>query len=168
VLVGCGSGLPFVGGDDGRYLDAGRQLIEGDLATAIGLGPLTAVCQGRDLGAGDTFTCVAESGSQPPIDFVATISGDGEGVDLMSTNLLLAEQVQRIEAFAADLLAADTGRPFSADDFECANSSLVVAVGQSLDCLVTDPSDGSIHAVAVTVDDLTSLSVTVDVGQRLG
>ena len=168
VASGCSGGLPLVGGDDGRYLEAGEDLIEGDLADQIGLGPLQASCRGRGLGPGDAFACTALSGTQPPIEFVATISDDGESVDLTSANLLLADQVQQIESFAASLIAQDTGRPVTAESFECADSSLVVAPGAVVDCLVTDPTDGTIFDVAVTVDDLDTLSITVDVGEPIG
>ncbi|MEM9565292.1 MAG: hypothetical protein AAGA93_21905 [Actinomycetota bacterium] len=159
--------LPFIG-DDARYLDAGERLIEGELAERIGLGALPATCEGSGLDAGQTFTCSAEPAGQPPIRFVATISDDGDGVDLMSTNLLLAEQVERIEAFAAALIAEDTGRSIGPNRFECADTSVVVDAGDALDCLVTDPADGVVHAVGVTIDDLATLSITVDVGDPIG
>ncbi len=155
--------LPFVG-DDARYLDAGERLIEGELAERIGLGPLPASCEGTGLDAGRTFTCTAEPADHPTIRFVATISDDGDGIDLTSTNLLLAEQIERIEAFAAALIAEDTGRPIEPDRFECADASVVIAAGEVLDCLVTDPADGVVHAVGVMIDDLATLSITVDVG----
>ena len=164
----CTDGLPFGSGDDQRYLDAGAALIEGDLATRIGLGPLEASCSGSGLDAGSTFTCTGTPSGLPSIDFVATISDDGEGVDLASSNLLLADQVEQIEAFAAALIAGETGQPIGAQHFECADSSLVVRTGQTVDCLVTDPLEGTVHAVAVTVDDLQTLSVTVDVGDPVG
>ena len=164
----CTDGLPFGSDDDERYLTAGRALIEGDLATRIGLGPLEASCEGSGLGAGSTFACSGRPDGRPAIEFVATISDDGEGVDLASTNLLLADQVERIEAFAASLIAAETGQPIGPEHFECADSSLVVRAGQAVDCLVTDPLDEMVHAVTVTVDDLDTLSVTVDVGDPVG
>lgn len=168
VLTGCTDGLPFVSGDDATYLDAGQTLIEGDVANRIDLGPLDATCRGRGLGAGDAFACTAMATSQPPIEFVATISDDGEGVDLVTTNLLLAEQVEQIEVFAASLIAEDTGRPITADSFECADSSLVVAPGEAIDCLLSEPAEGTIYAVAVTVEDLEGLSIAVAVGDPVG
>lgn len=168
IIAGCGSGLPFLGGDDAQYLDAGATLIEGDVAERIALGPLDAVCRGRSLEPGDAFACTAMSASQPPIEFVGTISDDGEGVDLVTTNLLLADQVEQIEVFAASLIAQDTGRPITAADFECANSSLVVAPGDTIDCLLTEPADSTIFAVAVTVEDLSDLSIAVAVGDPVG
>ncbi|MEL6981492.1 MAG: hypothetical protein AAFO29_03615 [Actinomycetota bacterium] len=168
AATGCNGGLPFVGGDDSQYLDAGAALIEGDVAERIDLGPLDAVCRGRSLEPGDAFACTAMSAGQPPIEFVGTISGDGEGVDLVTTNLLLADQVEQIEEFAASLIADDTNRPITADHLECANSSLVVAPGDTLDCLLTEPADGGVFAVAVTVVDLNDLSIAVAVGDELG
>ncbi len=168
LLTGCADGLPFASGDDATYLDAGRDLIEGEVATRIDLGPLDASCRGRGLGAGDAFACTAMSTNQPPIEFVATISDDGDGVDLVTTNLLLAEQVEQIEVFAASLIADDTGRPITAESFECADSSLVVAPGGSLDCLLSEPAESTIYAVTVTVEDLDDLSIAVAVGDPVG
>ncbi len=166
--TGCADGLPFTSDDDATYLDAGQALIEGEVATRIDLGPLDASCRGRGLGAGDAFACTAMSANQPPIEFVATISDDGDGVDLVTTNLLLAEQVEQIEVFAASLIAEDTGRPITAESFECADSSLVVAPGGSLDCLLSEPAESTIYAVTVTVEDLDDLSIAVAVGDPVG
>jgi hypothetical protein len=169
VATACGVDLPFgADDDDRRYLTAGQELIEGELTDRIGLGPLEAACEGRGLGPGETFACTATSPGRPPIEFVATISDDGEGVDLASTNLLLAEQVEQVEDFAASLIAEETTLPIDGDDFECADASIVVGPGEVIDCLVTDPIDQTIHAVSVTVDDLDTLSVTVDVGDPVG
>ena len=167
-VTGCGVSLPFVSADDRRYLQAGEELIEGELADQIGLGALVARCEGRGLEAGDAFGCTGTPTGRRPIEFVATVSADGEGVDLTSTNLLLADQVEQIETFAASLIADDTGLPIGDEHFECADTSVVVGPGEVLDCLVTDPVADTIHTVAVTVDDLDSLSVTVDVGDPVG
>ena len=48
------------------------------------------------------------------------------------------------------------------------DNSLVVAVDQTIDCLVTDPTDQTIHAVVVTIVDFQTLSITVDVGDQVG
>lgn len=163
VSVAC-SHLPLSNSEDQGYLDAGEDLIGGDLSNQIGLGPLEADCQGRGLEPGDTFTCTGVPTGHDPIMFVATISADGQGVDLVTTNLLLAEQVEQIETFAAALIAEDTSLPITNETFECADNSLVVPAGGTIDCLVTDPSDQTIHTVAVTVEDLSTLTIAVDVG----
>lgn len=164
TTAACGA-LPFTDADDQRYLDAGRELIEGDLADRIGLGALEADCDGHHLDPGDTFTCTAVSPGRRPILFVAMISADGRAVDLTTTNLLLADQVEQIETFAASLIAQDTALPIDNDHFECADNSVVVGTGETMDCLVTDPTDQTILAVSVTIDDLDTLSITVDVGE---
>lgn len=163
VATAC-SHLPIGTAEDQRFLDAGEELIEGELSDQIGLGPLEADCQGRSLGPGDTFSCTGVPAGKGVISFVATISQDGQGVDLATTNLLLADQVEQIETFAASLIAEDTSLPIGNEDFECADNSLVVSAGETIDCLITDPTDQTIHTVAVTVDDLSTLSITVDVG----
>lgn len=160
--------VPFLTGDDHRYHLAGEDLIHDELVDQIGLGPLDASCGGRGLGPGDTFACTAEAVNHPPIEFTATISDDGDRVDMTSTNLLLADQVEQVEAFAASLIADDIDLPIEAGDFECADNSLVVGAGETIDCLATRPTDGTIFQVFVTVEDLQTLSITVDVGEAIG
>lgn len=170
VLVLAASACSRLGSgeDDQQYLDVGRDLIEGELADRIGLGPLEGSCQGRDLDPGDTFTCTAVTGATDPIRFVATVSDDGETVDLTSTNLLLADQVDQVEEFAASLIREETGLAIGAADFDCGGTSLVLEAGDVLDCLVTDPGDGTVYHAPVTVNDLTTMSVTVSVGDPVG
>lgn len=164
----CGGQLPLISADDRRYLDAGEALIEGELADDIGLGSLEADCRGRSLDPGATFDCTARSSRGPAIDFVGTISADGEGVDLASTNLLLAHQVEEIERFAAELISGETGVPLGDGHFECSDNSVVVGADHTIDCLVTDPADTTIHTVTVAIEDFQTLSITVDVGDPVG
>ena len=164
ITTACTDRLPFGNSRDGDYLMVGRELIQGELAERIGLGPLVATCEGRDLDPGDTFTCTAAPDGRAAIEFVGTINETGDGVDISSTNLLLAEQVEQVEAFAASLIEQETGRPFGPENFECADSSLIVGAGEVIECLVTDPVDGTVFHAPVTVDDLETLSVTVTVG----
>lgn len=165
--TGCTDRLRFGNSNDDAYLQAGEELIEGDLAQHIGLGPLEATCEGRDLDPGDTFRCGAVPDRPSLIEFIATIDETGDKVDIASTNLLLADEVEQVEAFAASLIAQQTGRPFGPENFECADSSLVVRAGEVVDCLATDPGDGTVFHAPVTIDDLEELSVTVTVGDPI-
>ncbi|MEM7274346.1 MAG: hypothetical protein AAF547_14780 [Actinomycetota bacterium] len=168
ILAGCSASFSFGGTGDDDYLDAGTELIEGQLADQIGLGALDAECTGADLEAGDTFTCTAQAGDLSPIRFIGTIDADGDGVNITSSNLLLAEQVEEVEAFSASLIAEQTAVPIGPEHFECADSSLVVENGDILDCVLTDPTDGTMYEAPVTIEDLDSMSVVVNVGDPIG
>lgn len=174
VAAGCGSstsfGDMFAFGDseDEPFLAAGEELIEGDLAARIGLGPLEATCFGEDLEAGDSFECSAVGGSLPPILFTATIDEDEDEVFLTTLNLLLAEQINEVEAVATQLLETQTGQTIGVDNFDCGDSTVVIAVGEQLDCRVTVPPDSTVYEAPVTVDDLNDLSITVNVGSPVG
>ncbi|MEM9650481.1 MAG: hypothetical protein AAGA65_00205 [Actinomycetota bacterium] len=168
MLSGCSGSISFGTSPDERYLDAGEELIEGDLADQIGLGPLTANCVGTDLEAGDTFDCTGTAGGLQPIRFVGTVDADEDGVNLSSTNLLLAEQVEQVEAFSASLIAEQTSVAILPEHFECADGSVIIENGGILECLLTDPTDGTVYAAPVTVEDLETMSVLVNVGDPIG
>lgn len=166
VMTACG-GRFGIGGSDAGFRSAAEELIESDLAQQIGLGPLQASCTGSDLTAGSGFDCTGQSSDGQTIRFIATVNETEDGVDLRGTNLLLADQVERIEAFAASLIAEQTFTDIGADDFECADTALIVLSGDVVPCFLTDPADGTVYEAPVTVDDLDELSVTVTVGDPI-
>ncbi len=174
VASGCGSSssfgdmFSFGASDDEPFLVAGEELIEGDLADRIGLGPLEATCTGEDLEAGDTFDCSAVGGSLPPILFTGTIDGDADEVMLATLNLLLVEQVNEVEAVATRLLETQTGQTIGVENFDCGDSTVIITVGEQLDCRVTVPPDNTVYEAPVTIDDLDDLSITVNVGSPVG
>lgn len=168
MLAGCSGSFSFGTTGDDRFLTAGEDLIETELADQIGLGPLEASCTGTDLVAGDTFECQATAGSLDPIRFIGTVAENEEEVNLASTNLLLADQVEQVEAFSASLLADETAVAIGPEHFECGNGSIIIENGEILDCLLTDPTDGTVYEAPVTVEDLDSMSVVVNVGDPVG
>lgn len=165
--AGCSGSLGFGRSSENGFTTAGEELIEGELADGIGLGPLDADCSGRELSAGDTFECSATPNGQGTIRFIATINEQGDQVNISSTNLLLAEQVEEIESFAASLIEEQTGSPIGAENFECADRSLIISSGETIDCLVTDPSDGTVYGATVTVEDVAQPSVRVQLGDPI-
>jgi hypothetical protein len=169
LASGCSGSLDFFSsaGDQG-FLDAGEELIEGDLADQIGLGPLDATCSGQNLQAGDTFSCMARPGQLTPIEFTGTVDDDEASVVITSDNLLLATQVQEVEAFAAGLLQQQTTLAAQPEDFDCGDTSVIIASGEVLNCMVTDPSDGTIYEAPVTIENLQDLAITVNIGNPIG
>jgi hypothetical protein len=171
--VGCGTRLDPRSPTDDRYGPAAERLIEGELAATIGLGPLDASCTGEDLGPGSVFSCRAEPsitavGRPDTIEVEAVVSADGQTVDVRTLNVLLADQVEQVEATAAALAAQRTGLAVGPDDLNCADSAVVASVGDTVSCLLTDPADGSVYGADVTIDDLDSLTITVVVGDKIG
>jgi hypothetical protein len=167
-LSGCSGSFSFGTSSDDRYLNAGRDLIETELADQVGLGELDATCIGTDLEAGDTFECTATAGGLEPIRFVGTVDADEEGVNLSSTNLLLADQVEQVEAFSASLIAEQTSVAIGPEHFECGDTSIIIENGGILDCRLTDPTDGTVYEAPVTMEDLDTMSVLVNVGDPVG
>lgn len=167
AATGCGAGL-LTSEEDQAYHEAGRNLIEGTLASEIGIGPLVAVCEGRDLGPGSVMACTATPTASSaasevgPIEFEGRIRGDGATVDVVSTNLLLAGQVEQVEAFAATVLTPRLGWSVRAEDVECANGPVVVTSGDTMNCVLTGPNDVRQRA-AITIEDFASLTITVAV-----
>ena len=169
LATGCSGSLDFFSSaNDQAFLDAGEELIEGDLAEQIGLGPLDAACSGQNLGAGDTFSCSARPGQLTPIEFTGTVDEDESSVAITSDNLLLAAQIEEVEAFAAGLLQEQTSRAVQPEDFECGDTSVIITSGEVLSCTVTDPSDGTIYEAPVTIDNLQDLAITVNIGNPIG
>jgi hypothetical protein len=169
VLSACGGSGLVDDGDDGRYRATAENLIEVDLAPAIGLGPLDASCGGANLGPGSTFECQAEPAGDTgePVRFLATIDDDGVAVDVASTNLLLADQVAEIEATAASVLAPRVDWDTTADHVECADRTVVVGPDRTLRCVVIDPGDPDLsgdetrYPASVVIEDFTTLTITV-------
>ncbi len=168
VATGCSAVPGFDSSTGNEFTEAAESLIEGDLAAQIGLGSLDASCGGEDPGPGDNFECSATPEGLTAIRFTATINAEGDTVGVVSTNLLLADQVQQVETFAASLIEEQTGTLIGAESFQCGDGSVIVADGEALDCTVTDPADGTVYAAPVTIDNLAELSITVNLGDPIG
>lgn len=166
VAGGCGSD----GADDGAALDAAAQLIEGDLAGQIALGPLEATCAnptGVGLEPGDDFTCSATGAGDQVLWFTATVDDDGDGVQVRSKNVILAQQVDMIEAAASQQLALETGVPVEAGDLDCGDRTIVAVDGDTLLCEVRDPDDGTVYEAPVLLHDIDALVIDVSVGRAI-
>jgi hypothetical protein len=138
-----------------------KKLIEGELATQLGLGQVTATCdKPPNSDVGTTFNCTSTS-DVGAIQWKATMT-DAKTVSVDSTNLIRADVLPQVEAAAASALAAQVGG-LDASAVDCGTKAVVLAADQSMLCAVTDPGDGTIHDATLTFTDVTTGKFNVDV-----
>ena len=144
VVAACGGGAA----------DSGEVVIEEKLAEQIGLGDLDATCNEPDgLKEGETFTCTATTADGGTIEFLGTMSTDTE-FEIVTSNLLVASDVEAIRAEGASVLSDEIGATIAADDIECAEGSIVLDdVGDFL-CAITDTGTGDVYDLTVSTGGL--------------
>ncbi|MEM8924476.1 MAG: hypothetical protein AAGD35_13325 [Actinomycetota bacterium] len=160
VMTGCSfSGSFNVGGTPSSTAE---EVIEGDLATEIGLTDVEAECgtpANEDVGA--TFECVSTS-NLGEILYRATIQED-EFVNVLAINVLSAEQLGRVEELSTPVIADEAGRPFAASDLACGPAPVLIPESLVVVCRLTDPADGATYDAEVLFrddyDTLDSVSV---------
>jgi len=145
VSVGSGSGDPGA---------EAELLIEGELADEAGLGPLTAECSGaEDVEEGGSFGCTGTTEDGQVIEFTAEVTDDGTG-EVNSTNLATPASISLLAANAARVLSEQNDVDLPPDAVACDDSKgLVLAVGATLDCEVTDPQSGQPVDAVLTISD---------------
>ncbi len=134
--------------------DSGEVVIEERLAEQIGLGDLDATCNEPDgLKEGETFTCTATTTDEQTIELLGTMTADDE-FDIVTTNLLIASDVEAIRAEGARVLSDEVGATILPEDIECAEGSIVLdAVGDFV-CAITDTATGDVYDLIVSTGGL--------------
>ena len=155
LVVACSSGDTPKG--------AAEKLIEGDLATQLGLGKIAATCETPpDRDAGTTFTCASptEFGT---ISWLATMA-DKDNINVESTNLVKADVLPDIERVAVASLEQEVGQPLGVENFHCGDKPVVLSADNTMVCALTDPADPNVvYDATVTVTDLATGAITVAV-----
>jgi len=134
-------------------------VIEGELADLIGLGPVMATCDSppsTDLGT--TFDCTGEVAGQVAT-FTAVINGE-DNVNVNTTNVILADQVQTFAVTAMRQLNESVGGSAPDEAMDCGDESIILPANNVFVCglglgadiydatiNITDPSDGSFTVV---------------------
>jgi hypothetical protein len=164
VMAACSAEVSFsVGGQSAE--EAAVDLIEGDLADQIGLGPLDASCQDiDDLEVGDMFGCTAFVESGDVIRFVVVADAE-DSIDVTSQNLILAEAVPTLEAAAVEALESGTGLSLGVENFDCGDRTVIVEEGGDVACVLTDPSNGDRYEATVTLNSREPLNIDVVVAE---
>lgn len=142
-------------------------MIAGEMATAIGLGPLTPACNDPGpLDIGVSFTCTAARTTQPPgdpIQIVGTINSDGH-LGLVTSNLISAAALPSFERQAASQLNESAGANFTADSVDCGNASVVLGADKVLRCALIMPASGQVYDLDLAVTDLDGRHFALKVG----
>jgi len=140
VLVGC----------SGSAALSGESVIEGELADSAGLGELDAECNEPDgLEAGETFTCTATTEDGRTVEFLGTMT-DSDSFDIVSTNLLTAEDVVAIRQEGARLLSEEVGVEILVDDIACPDEIVLLDATGDFVCEITDTSTGDVYELTIS------------------
>lgn len=138
----------------GSAADTGEVVIEEQLGDEIGLGDLDATCNEPDgLKAGETFTCTATTADDQTIEFLGTMTTDDE-FEVVTTNLLLASDVEAIRAEGATVLSDEIGATIAPEDIECAEGSIVLDDVGDFMCSITDTGTGDVYDLTVSTGGL--------------
>ena len=144
ALVACG----------GTAAESGQVVIEEKLADEIGLGELDATCnEPEGLSDGETFTCTATTADGETIEFLGTMTSDDE-FEIVTTNLLIASDIEAIRAEGARVLSAEVGAEILPDDIECAEGSVVLDDVGDFTCAITDTGTGEVYDLTVSTGGL--------------
>jgi hypothetical protein len=163
LAAGCSGEVSFqVGGKDPQ--DAAEDRIESqEFVDGVGLGELTAECNDPgDVEAGDTFLCTADTESGEVIDITASIVDD-ETLNVRSTNLLVASDVRQVSQAAVRLLNEQNDLSLPPGAIDCGDSSIVLPDDKIVRCVFNDPATGRQYATAITIVDLDTGRIEVNV-----
>lgn len=155
LLVGVFAGaLALAACSSGSAADSGVVTIEKKLAGDIGLGDLDAECTEPDgLKEGETFTCTATTADGETIEFLGTMTSD-DAFNIVTTNLLLASDIDTIVQDAATQLSTVTSTPIQPADIECPAGSVVLDDAGDFICALTNTATGDVYDLTVSTGGL--------------
>lgn len=167
AATGCSAGTPAPATPTNGAQAAAESMITGELATAVGLGPLIPACSDPGpLDIGTTFTCTASRTTQPPgdpIQIAGTVNPDGH-LGLVTVNLISAAALPSFEREAASQLNESAGANFTADSVDCGNTAVVLGADKVLRCALIMPASGQVFDLDLAVTDLDGRHFALKVG----
>jgi hypothetical protein len=150
MIMIAGAGALVLASCGGSAAESGVAVIEEELEEQIGLGELEATCDEPDgLSEGETFTCTAETADGQTIELLGTMTSDDE-FEIVTTNLLVASDVEAIRVEGARVLSDELGVPIATDDIECAEGSIVLDDAGDFQCTITDTGTGDVYELTVS------------------
>ncbi|MEL7157861.1 MAG: hypothetical protein AAFN30_14880 [Actinomycetota bacterium] len=153
VLAGC-SRAPEAEPAGPVTQSLAEEMIAGELATTVGLGPLTPACNDPGVYRFDTaFACTATTGPGAVINVHGSVNPEGH-LNLATTNLVSAAAVPSFEREVAALLNNSVGSNFTADAVDCGPAAVVLTVDQTMTCALLMPASGQVFDVSLTITDL--------------
>ena len=128
---------------------AAVELIEGELADQVGLGPLTGECdEPTGTSTNDEFGCTGTPETGEVITFTAVFESDDE-VFVYPTNLVVDSSL--FEAEAAQTLGPEFGIEIDPAQIECPEGTVVLDADGQMMCTITDAETGDVVPLVVTL-----------------
>ena len=164
LLAACSAGSELDVDDNADVL--AEEMISGELATTIGLGPLSSRCDdpGR-LAADTTFSCTATTDFGDVIQIHGAVNDEGR-LALTTTNLVSAAALPSFEREVAALLNTEVGSNFTAESVDCGTTALVLSADFVMGCTLVMPASGELFDVTVTITDLDGRQFSLVVGDE--
>lgn len=144
--------------------DAARQINE-RYTEELGLGPLETTCNlPDDLEEGETFSCTSVTSDGREVRWIGTRTDDG--ADIRTANVLLPEDLRRVERIAVEALEQEAGATLGIENFDCGDETVVLGPDQTMVCTLRDPGSGALYDATLTFTDLTDVRFDVQVADR--
>lgn len=125
-------------------------VIVDELQDEIALGPLEPECgQPERYEAGQTFTCTAATEDGRVIEFHGEMT-DEDTFNIVTSNLLTADDVVAIRASAAESLGPEVGATIDPDDISCPDEVVLLDDTGDFLCEITDESTGEVYALQIS------------------
>lgn len=103
---------------------------------------------------GTTFDCVATS-ELGEVFWVATLA-ENDSVTAVTTNLVTAEGISKVEDAAVATLEQQTGSTLGGENFDCREGPVILSEDSSMVCALTSPSSGDVFDATLTFADTTT------------
>lgn len=130
------------------------EMITGDLATNLGLGPLASTCAAPPVLAFDTtFDCTATTEVGHIVHLRGSITPEGK-LAVTTTNVVSAAALPSFEREVAANLNDSIGSNFTAESVDCGESAIVLPADFTMGCALVMPSSGQVFDVTLTITDL--------------
>ena len=153
LVAGCSTGSETADAD-GNVATLAQEMISGELATTIGLGPLSSRCDDPGLVAADSmFACTAVTDSGAVIQIQGAVNDEGRLI-LTTTNLVSAAAIPSFERGAAALLNTSIGSNFTAESVDCGATAVVLPADFVMGCALVMPASAQVFDVMLTISDL--------------
>lgn len=158
VSTGCSVNLS-IGGENPA--DAAVNVIEGDIADLIDLGPITATCESPEsVEVGTTWGCsgVSDAGN---IDFSVEVDRE-DHINVQTENVILGDQVVALANSATEVVEEAVDVDLADGAVDCGTSSIILLASAELSCTVDTGTELVPTTVTITNLDDTSFEVDLD------
>jgi len=145
--------------------DSAVALIEGDMATNLGLNLTDAACdEPASEAVGTTFGCNAlHDGLR--VDVEVLIDRE-DHIVASTTNVVRADALAAIEATVVDSMNDQGDFGLTADALDCGETAVVLDQDQIFRCGLTEPGTTNVFDTSIRMNDLATLSFDFEVASE--